>query len=146
MQPFSWLSAVPNLTPPTPVGPLECCRSPSAPPSPSRTYSGSEVWRWECRWFPCIPKITIFYNIYSLSPCFKTCIISVGQAAEHGVDVSFDSQGMHELIKCISWLQCKSLWIKASTKCMNVNLHAALFLNCLTVMVTMSNFLGELFL
>jgi len=23
--------------------------------------------------------------------------------------------------KCIAWMQCKSLWIKASAKCINVN-------------------------
>jgi len=29
-------------------------------------------------------------------------------------------QGMHELIKCIPWMQCKFLWIKVIAKCIKV--------------------------
>ncbi len=36
----------------------------------------------------------------------------------------FDSQEMHELLKCIPWMQCKSLQIKASAKCINVHHNA----------------------
>ncbi len=33
----------------------------------------------------------------------------------------------HTLIKkCISWMHCKSLWIKASAKCINVNVNVSL--------------------
>jgi len=34
----------------------------------------------------------------------------------------FDSQEMHEL-KCIPWMQCKSLWIKVSAECIQVNVY-----------------------
>ncbi len=36
----------------------------------------------------------------------------------------FDSQGTHVPTKiCITWMHCKSLWIKASDKCINVSYH-----------------------
>ncbi len=33
----------------------------------------------------------------------------------------FNSQGTHIVTKNIAWMHCKSLWIKASAKCVNVN-------------------------
>ncbi len=54
-------------------------------------------------------------------------VFPVAQMVEHGAskrqDHGFDSQGKQELIKCktVTWMQCKSLWIKASAKCINVN-------------------------
>ncbi len=38
------------------------------------------------------------------------------------------SQGKQELVKCktVTWMQCKSLWIKASAKCINVNVNVNL--------------------
>ncbi len=48
--------------------------------------------------------------------------VPVAQWLEHCVSSGFDSQGTHVLTKtCIAWMQCKSLWIKASAKCLNVN-------------------------
>ncbi len=50
----------------------------------------------------------------------------VAQMVEHGASNAkihgFNSQGKQELIKCktVTWMQCKSLWIKASAKCINV--------------------------
>ncbi len=43
----------------------------------------------------------------------------------------FDVDLMKELIKCktVTWMQCKSLWIKASAKCINVNVNVNLFLS-----------------
>ncbi len=35
----------------------------------------------------------------------------------------FDTQVMHELIKCMHWMQCKLLVMKASAKCINVTLE-----------------------
>ncbi len=37
----------------------------------------------------------------------------------------FNSQGTHILMKkkCIAWMHCKSLWIKVSAKCINVNVN-----------------------
>ncbi len=51
---------------------------------------------------------------------------SCGSVVEHCVSSAkgcgFNSQGTHILkIKCIAWMHCKSLWIKASAKCINVN-------------------------
>ncbi len=51
-----------------------------------------------------------------------------GSVVEHCVSSAkgcgFDSQGTHVLIKnCITWMHCKSLWIKASAKCINVNVE-----------------------
>lgn len=37
----------------------------------------------------------------------------IAQTAEHD---GFDSQGIHELIKCVPCMQLKSLWIKVSAK------------------------------
>ncbi len=55
---------------------------------------------------------------------------SCGSVVEHCVSSAkgcgFDSQGTHILIKkkkCIAWMHCKSLWIKASAKCINVNVN-----------------------
>ncbi len=50
-------------------------------------------------------------------------LISCGSVVEHCVSSAkgcgFNSQGTHILIKkkCIAWMHCKSLWIKASAKC-----------------------------
>ncbi len=36
----------------------------------------------------------------------------------------FNSQGTHiQIKKCIARMYCKSLWIKASAKCINVNMY-----------------------
>ncbi len=52
------------------------------------------------------------------------CIQLIGSVVEHCVSSAkgcgFDSQGTHILIK----EKCKSLWIKASAKCINVNVQA----------------------
>ncbi len=50
---------------------------------------------------------------------------SCGSVVEHCVSSAkgcgFDSQEKHILMKkCIAWMHCKSLWIKASAKCINV--------------------------
>ncbi len=52
---------------------------------------------------------------------------SCGSVVEHCVrsakDCGFNSQGTHILEKkCIAGMQCKLLWIKASAKCINVNI------------------------
>ncbi len=65
-----------------------------------------------------------FYSVYSIHQSFL--FISYGSVVEHCVSSAkgcgFNSQGTHILIKqCIAWMHCKSLWIKASAKCINVN-------------------------
>lgn len=37
------------------------------------------------------------------------------------VNYSFNFQGMHEMIKCVSWMQCELLWKKAFVNCINVH-------------------------
>ncbi len=39
------------------------------------------------------------------------------------IKATWASQGKQKLVKCkiVTWMQCKSLWIKASAKCINVN-------------------------
>ncbi len=40
----------------------------------------------------------------------------------------FDSQGTHVLMKtCTVWMYCKSLWMKASDKCVNVMIYIYIF-------------------
>ncbi len=52
-------------------------------------------------------------------------LCSCGSVVVHCVSSAkgcgFNSQGTHILKKCIVWMHCKSLWIKASAKCINVN-------------------------
>ncbi len=60
-------------------------------------------------------------------------LCSCGSVVEHCISSAkgcgFDSQGTHILTKkCIAWMHCKSLWIKASAKCINVNV-ISVFLN-----------------
>ncbi len=54
------------------------------------------------------------------------CVFLCGSVVEHCVSCAkgcgFDSQGTHILMKMlITWMHCKSLWINASAKCINVN-------------------------
>ncbi len=64
----------------------------------------------------------------------QTCIIScvpVAQWLEHCVSSAkgwgFDSHGTHADKTCIAWMHCKSIWIKASAKCINVNVIISFF-------------------
>ncbi len=69
-----------------------------------------------------VPELNLpQYNILQLS-CSSNGTAWRKQRQDHG----FDSQGKQELIKCktVTWMQCKSLWIKASAKCINVNVIA----------------------
>ncbi len=50
---------------------------------------------------------------------------SCGSVVEHCVS-GFNSQGTHIFKTCIAWMHCKSLWIKASAKCVNVNVNSLL--------------------
>ncbi len=60
---------------------------------------------------------------------------SCGSVEEHCVSSAkwrgFNSKGTHILIRkfinCIAWMHCKSLWIKASAKCINVNNWVTLY-------------------
>ncbi len=59
---------------------------------------------------------------------FGTC--SCGSVVEHCVSSAkgrgFNSQGTHIMTKkIITWMSCKSLWIKASAKCINVNVNSS---------------------
>ncbi len=60
------------------------------------------------------------WNILFLKKCF------CGSVVEHCVSSAkgcgFNSQGTHTDNKCIICVHCKLLWIKASAKCINVNL------------------------
>ncbi len=65
----------------------------------------------------------VFGNKNYELPC--NCMCSCGSVVEHCVNSAkgcgFNSQGTHILRKtCIAWMHCKSLWIKASAKCINV--------------------------
>ncbi len=82
-----------------------------------------------------------YYNIlflyFSLHLChgfMALChaVFLCGSVVEHCVSSAkgcgFDSQGTHILIKNVySECNCKSLWIKASAKCVNVNVHCFKF-------------------
>ncbi len=55
----------------------------------------------------------------------STICDSCGLVVEHCVSSAngcgINSQGTHTDKKCIAWMHCKLLWIKASAKCINVN-------------------------
>ncbi len=59
--------------------------------------------------------------------CNTTHVFLCGSVVEHCVSCAkgcgFDSQGTHVQLKCITWMHCKSHWIKASAKCINVNVN-----------------------
>ncbi len=71
-----------------------------------------------------VPNFELYYWSFQL----KALQCSCGSVVEHCVSSAkgcgFNSQGTHILIKtCIAWMHCKSLWIKASAKCINVNVN-----------------------
>ncbi len=66
----------------------------------------------------CIFKIYI-YTVYI---CSCGSVVRALRLQRKGC--GFDSQGTHVLTKkCITLLHCKLLWIKASAKCINVNVN-----------------------
>ncbi len=64
----------------------------------------------------------------------KNIIISCscGSVVEHCVSSAkgcgFDPREQHSDKTCIAWMHCKSLWIKASAKCINVNVNVNLMI------------------
>ncbi len=58
-------------------------------------------------------------------PSVAQSVFLCGSVVEHCVSSAkgcgFDSQGTHILMKMFKQCNCKSLWIKASAKCINVN-------------------------
>ncbi len=55
---------------------------------------------------------------------FCSCGSVVDYCISSAKGCGFNSQGTHILIKkCIAWMQCKSLWIKVSAKCINVKMY-----------------------
>ncbi len=61
----------------------------------------------------------------------QTSKCSCGSVVEHCVSSakvvgSIPREHMYWQKKSITWMHCKSLWIKASAKCINVNLHSYL--------------------
>ncbi len=69
-----------------------------------------------------LKKVSVFF-VGIMKVCF------CGSVVEHCVSSAkscgFNSQGTHILTKkkCITRMQCKSLWIKVSAKCINVNVN-----------------------
>ncbi len=68
-----------------------------------------------------------FKNIFSLGMnnvlvplAHCSCDSVVAHCISSAKGCGFNSQGTHILTRCIAWMQCKSLWIKASAKCLNV--------------------------
>ncbi len=60
----------------------------------------------------------------------------VAQIVEHGASnakimgsIPRESKSWSN-VKTVTWMQCKSLWIKASAKCINVNVNV-MFLKCI---------------
>ncbi len=100
-------------------------------------------------------KGACFKMIYDLINCFivsflvwsdlkhgKTVahILYCGSVVVHCVSSAkgcrFNSQGTHILTKkCITWMQCKSVWIKA--KCINVNVNIMLTITLCTVHISL---------
>ncbi len=59
--------------------------------------------------------------------CSKNYSFPVAQLVEHGVSnakimgsIPRESKSWSN-VETVTWMQCKSLWIKASAKCINVN-------------------------
>ncbi len=73
-------------------------------------------------------KETAYQRLRLSKKCSSICMRSCGSVVEHCVSSAkghgFNSQGTHILTKkIITWRQCKSLWIKASAKCIHVNMY-----------------------
>ncbi len=64
---------------------------------------------------------TVRYKYYGTCSCGSVVEHCVSSAKGRG----FNSQGTHMTKKCITWMSCKSLWIKASAKCINVNVNSS---------------------
>ncbi len=65
------------------------------------------------------------YNVYGL--WYYVDGFPVAQMVEHGASnakimglIPRESKSWSN-VKTVTWMQCKSLWIKASAKCINVN-------------------------
>ncbi len=68
-----------------------------------------------------ISYLCVYVYIYKCHTVFL-CGSVVEHCVSNAKGCGFDSQGTQILItKCIPWMHCKSLWIKASAKCVNVN-------------------------
>ncbi len=59
---------------------------------------------------------------------YKMCLMYKFWKTVYLKKVYFYDKNMNEIFvlctdkkKCIAWMHCKSLWIKASAKCINVN-------------------------
>ncbi len=92
----------------------------------SRTKTFIQVWNYlrVSKWWQNF-HFWVNYPFNALLKCVVN-LCSCGSVVEHCVSSAkgcgFDSQGTHIVIKtCIAWMHCKSLWIKASAKCINVN-------------------------
>ncbi len=79
----------------------------------STLYSQASIWTQYTKW------LSVFFITVCYGKIFAHCVHILG------------SSGCQELIKCktVTWMQCKSLWIKASAKCINVNVNVNL-LSC----------------
>ncbi len=67
-------------------------------------------------------------------PCLTGQSVPVAQWLEHCISsakvvVSIPREHMYWQYKCIAWMHCKSLWKKASAKCINVNVKCARRIN-----------------
>ncbi len=78
--------------------------------------------------------MTVFWTI-SKSAVFPIIVVSKNKGYPEFIGYCRDGHLMKlkcfwkELIKCktVTWMQCKSLWIKASAKCINVNVNILIF-------------------
>ncbi len=75
----------------------------------------------------CILQLSYVQHIliYKTDVLIRKVKCSCGSVVEHCVSSAkgcgFNSQETHTDEQCIAWMHCKSLWIKASAKCIHVN-------------------------
>ncbi len=73
-----------------------------------------------------VNKIKLRSSVITFTQC------SCGSVVEHCVSSAngcgFDSQRTRTLTQtCITWMHCESLWIKASAKCIKINVMMSVF-------------------
>ncbi len=109
-----------------------------------------DIFSWICMTVSCYPIAVVFQDcmmhvVSNIFTCdkYSDCIwfllqvlkvnritqpTPVAQLVEHGVSnakimgsIPRERQDLIKNVETVTWMQCKSLWIKASAKCINVN-------------------------
>ncbi len=95
------------------------CQPPKHMTFHSHTISGKQLFKGTI-WGACADAVHSQTSKCSCGSVVEHCVSSAKVVG------SIPREHMYWQKKSITWMHCKSLWIKASAKCINVNLHSYL--------------------